>query len=543
MDSTEPSLLNFFKSEKVLGSSSKPLNSSPAVEIPVADPLTSKTPQKPISAPRQSKKGNAAFSLKQVREAAQKLHNSDPVPSANDDPFADQILRHPGQHAVSFPESSVTKPREPNSSAKLPEKYEMLVKFFNCLDSSIRLLKRKGSLTTFTNIRPNIESLSDRRFTRSHLAQLKFILPEAIVLKEDRLWDELTLCMKPDICVTLDASTIVSEVKTKSGSTIIDMRKVFRKRLLDFIQDHPREHPDIPEEELPEPFNKPKHGTLRKAPNEVLSAQKHNVGSNPNPFDPPASSSHLPHSFKRSFSKCDQTNTESFANSHHNELRLKPNCTRFPPHPNTPIKDLHQSITEERTPAKPVSTTGVMTSTPTPQPPPRRGYMSPQGDSSKPPNKLSKRPLNFDSPVKNEVGEAGTCSSAYRDMLGVLSENILESIREKERKALEERNPAISQAKWRKQMVAGLPKMFDTIYFLFQSIQRPVIRKQELMNKILANYIDIIDSREAEEQLRLLYVLAPEWIYEKMSLRGDLLVCVNKIQSPDSIRMRLADAI
>ncbi|CAH9073804.1 unnamed protein product [Cuscuta europaea] len=542
MDSTEPSLLDFFKSEKVLGSSSKPLNSSPAVEIPVADPLTSKTPEKPICAPRQSKKGNAAFSVKQVREAAQKLHSSDPEPSANDNPFADQILRHPGQHDVSFPESSVTKPRKPNSSTNLPEKYEMLVEFFNCLDSCIRLLKMKGSLATFTNIRPKIESLSDRTFTHSHLAQLKFILPEAIVLKKVLLRDELTLCMKPDICVTLDASTIVNEVKTKSGSTSIDMRKVFRKRLLDFIQDHPL--PDIPEEELPQPFNKSKHDTLRKAPNEALPAQKHNMAPNPNPSDPPASSSHLPHTFKRSFSKCDQTNTESFVNTHHNELRVKPICTRFPPHPNTPIKDLHRSKTEERTPAKPVSTTeGVMTSTPTPQPPPRRGYMSPQGGSSKPPNKLLKRPLDFGMPVKNEVSEAGTCSSAYHDLQDVLSENLFESIREKERKALEERNPAISQAKWRKQMIAGLPKMFDTIYFLFQSIQRSVITKQELMHKILVNYIDIIDSREAEEQLSLLYVLAPEWIYEKMSLSGDLLICVNKIQSPDSIRMRLADAM
>ncbi|CAH9134053.1 unnamed protein product [Cuscuta epithymum] len=156
-----------------------------------------------------------------------------------------------------------------------------------------------------------------------------------------------------------------------------------------------------------------------------------------------------------------------------------------------------------------------MTSTPTPQPSPRRGYMSPQGDSSKPPKKLLKRPLNFDLPVKSEVSEAGTYSSAYRDMLGVLPENLLESIRAKERKALEERNPVISQAKWRKQMIAGLPKMFETIYFLFQSIKRSVITKQELMHKILVNYIDIIHSREAEEQLRLLYVLAPEWIYEQ----------------------------
>nr|GMC47260.1 CDT1-like protein A, chloroplastic [Ipomoea batatas] len=115
-------------------------------------------------------------------------------------------------------------------------------------------------------------------------------------------------------------------------------------------------------------------------------------------------------------------------------------------------------------------------------------------------------------------------------------------IREKERKALEEKDPAISQAKWRKQMLAGLPKLFDMIYFLFQSIRRSVITKEELMHKIISSHLGTVDTREIEEQLRLLHELAPEWIYEKPASSGDLLICVNKIPGPESIRSRLADA-
>lgn len=38
----------------------------------------------------------------------------------------------------------------------------MLAEFFDCLDSSIRLLRLKGSMSSFTNISPKIECLTDR---------------------------------------------------------------------------------------------------------------------------------------------------------------------------------------------------------------------------------------------------------------------------------------------------------------------------------------------------------------------------------------------
>lgn len=43
-------------------------------------------------------------------------------------------------------------------------RYENLCEFFNCLDGSIRLLRLKGSMPTFTNICPKIECLTDRYF-------------------------------------------------------------------------------------------------------------------------------------------------------------------------------------------------------------------------------------------------------------------------------------------------------------------------------------------------------------------------------------------
>ena len=69
-------------------------------------------------------------------------------------------------------------------------------------------------------------------------------------------------------------------------------------------------------------------------------------------------------------------------------------------------------------------------------------------------------------------------------------------IREKERKAQEERDPAISRAKRRRQMIACLPKLFNMMHFLFQSIKRSVITKEELIHKIIAGRSDIVDRSE-----------------------------------------------
>lgn len=78
-----------------------------------------------------------------------------------------------------------------------------------------------------------------RRFTCSHLAQLKFILPEAIEIKKILKHDERSWCMKPDLYITLNANAVDNSEKWKSNSSSVLLRKIFRSRLLDFFKSHP----------------------------------------------------------------------------------------------------------------------------------------------------------------------------------------------------------------------------------------------------------------------------------------------------------------
>jgi chromatin licensing and DNA replication factor 1 len=73
------------------------------------------------------------------------------------------------------------------------------------------------------------------------LAQLKYIMPEAIEIKRVLRFNEQTSCMKPELHVTVNADAIeCDDGKLKSESKNIYLRKVFRSRLADFYRDHPQ---------------------------------------------------------------------------------------------------------------------------------------------------------------------------------------------------------------------------------------------------------------------------------------------------------------
>ncbi|KAI4349406.1 hypothetical protein L6164_009998 [Bauhinia variegata] len=614
--------------------------------------LSSKTPEKPPQFSNRSRNRGVAHSIKEIRKVAQTLQERNR--EQHHDPTA-HIKSARRQITMLSPRKSNVLVEEPT---KLPEKYEILAEFFDSLDSSIRLLRLKGSIPTFTNICPKIQCLTDRRFTHGHLAQLKFILREAIVIKMVLMLDERTSCMKPDLHVTLNNDAIESDAKLLSESGSMSLRKFVRKWLRDFLKTHP-EGGEIPEEMLPEPFNRPKqdHSDSLKIssssfPTEASSgvcvarpsslsaclqddetSDKEELGydnlknqdltSSINSGEnlsmpvkmsiealnqPPAVATHLSQFFKRRFS---QKSVRNEADSSQQKLpsdssqpppfpvsesspKKSTSCkeTRSPPNSSssklaleavsnersptvcaspsrftssggpaaTPSKTTKylenedgslQNIATMSTPAKLAFTPSrLMTVTPS-LPPPKRCYMSPDDNTSSSPNKLVRRPprsrsLKFDSPVKNEETDSGFNDagslSIDKDIFDILPENLLQSIREKERIAMEERNPAISRAKRRQQMIVSLPKLFNMIHMLFHSINRSVITKEELVSKIISSHSYIVDRREVEEQLNLLLELVPEWISEKKASSGDLLFRINKMLNAETMRSMLEQA-
>ncbi|TKY52728.1 CDT protein a [Spatholobus suberectus] len=592
------------------GRSKKPNLQSSNAQSPSPVQFSSKTPEKP---PQRARNRGVALSVAEIRKVGRGLLQDRKQSNETASPQQTKSVRR--QISLTSPSKPKTADDEP---FKLPEKYEILGKFFHHLDSLIPIFRLKGWTPSFTQISSRIESLSDRRFTYGHLAQLKFVLPEAIIIKKILVHNERTSCMERDLHISINPDV------RESDNRRVPLRKLFWSRLRDFWESHP-EGDEIPEETLPEPFNRPKKectlDMLKTRPPTKLSscmrytdivndADPANINekcsapvkiSVESPNEHLAAPSHMPQSFTRRFSRKSKENgTDNVQKSPLDSLQplafpvsesslkenppfedveshLKPSpaklaseaassercpticaCLESSGSPlATPSKTIEytenkdgslKSIDAMSTPAKLVSTPiRLMSATPALHPP-KRHYMSPDDNSTSSLNKLARRPLRsrslkFDTPVKNKevVNEDNAGGLPIDDdVFDILPENLIQLVREKERIAMEERDPAISQAKKRKKNIASLPKLFDMIRILLR--QRSCITKVELVSKIISSRCDIIDRSEVEEQLNLLQELVPEWISEKLISSGDLLLFINKMLSPETIRASLEEA-
>ncbi|GFP96827.1 cdt1-like protein a chloroplastic [Phtheirospermum japonicum] len=558
MDATKSSPLSSFKSKKQLHSPARSDQKARKAPDPEPNPWGVKTPGKPADPPRRLRNRGAALSIKEIREASMKLRQRGSDPPAPIDPVVEPEVEH------------VAKPKKSAAEIKLPEKYQLLDKFFSSLDSSIRLLQLKRTATSFTNISPQIETLTDRRFTYNHLAQLKFIMPEVIELEKYLRHDERTGCMKPDLRITLNAEAIKNECKSKSLSGNLQMRKVFRARLLNFFKSHP-EGDEVPEEALPEPFCRSKKNVISNLVQPSTSSLTSVTPDLASFESRPVALSQMAPSFKPRFAQrgsihhiensnlnqsvsLEDKSAESPSKKETDAKIVAKSCSKLSLNPSpvcilssppvTPVKCINSINDDDQSSIGPVSAlmTPVCPATSTPSlRPTKRCYMSPDDNNSyRSPSKLVRRPppnrpLKFDTPVKSRV-------KVDDDIFDILPDSLVQSIQEKERLAAIEMDPSISQAKYRRKMIAGLPKRFDMIYYLFQSIKRSVVTKEELIQKIIFGDLKVSDRGEVEEQLRLLQELVPEWIYEKLMPSGDILICVNKISSLEEIRTRLSEA-
>ncbi|KAL3645926.1 hypothetical protein CASFOL_011106 [Castilleja foliolosa] len=126
--------------------------------------LSIKTPGKPADPPRRLRNHGAALSIKEVKEAAIKLRRRGSDPLALIDPVIEPEVEHAAKLKKSAAEINL--PENGDLKYSTPILFQLLDKFFSSLDSSIRLLQLKRIATSFTNISPQIETLTDSPTTR-----------------------------------------------------------------------------------------------------------------------------------------------------------------------------------------------------------------------------------------------------------------------------------------------------------------------------------------------------------------------------------------
>jgi chromatin licensing and DNA replication factor 1 len=81
-----------------------------------------------------------------------------------------------------------------------------------------------------------ITFLDYRKFLYSHLVQMKRLFPDAIEIKKILLHDEKSLCMYPDMEITLVMDVV--ECKSPDQSPSMALCEAFYSKLLDFLNAH-----------------------------------------------------------------------------------------------------------------------------------------------------------------------------------------------------------------------------------------------------------------------------------------------------------------
>ncbi|KAI3878866.1 hypothetical protein MKW92_007655 [Papaver armeniacum] len=451
-------------------------------------------------------------------------------------------------------------------AGNLPDKYKILAEFFDRIGSSVRLLGLCKKMPTFQNICTQVEVFTKRKLLYSHLAQIKYILPEAVQVEKILIHDERTLCMKQDMKITLLLDVVDADPDQSPYAVLCQM---FHQRLLKFFRNHP-EGCDIPEATLPVPMSQSRSTSQYMLP-EVARVESH---PSSNELEPSSSLSLLSSTFKRRFSEkiiVPETEKTKLLASLYPFSPLEPDDVINQDREGLLQKEGLSHVIETKTPMSLLSSkeyesspmksisgpNQLMLVTPTQSAPQRRTV--PDSDekvisqSNISSHSVAKKSLNFLSPLKGDEIACGSIldeSKHYRDssLKPAAAKRIL--MVDDVTGSCPQIQAEFLHLKDKEEIIGGnlsrtasLPDLFNLIYHIFQSSKYSSITKQELVHKIISEDVLIEETKEAEEQLDLLEELVPDWIQKKLVPSGDLLYSIRKVSDLDSIRARLVEAV
>ncbi|GKV13864.1 hypothetical protein SLEP1_g24829 [Rubroshorea leprosula] len=469
---------------------------------------------------------------------------------------------------------------------KITEKHRAIVDLFDGMTCSLRLLHLSKKLPIFRNVCAQVEVLKKRNFSYKDLSQIKYVLPEAIQIDKILVHDQKTLCMKPELKITLLFDVIEGH---HEQSDFVALRQVFDARLTSFFAWH-LEDCDIPEAILPEPFSQRSQTTSDNQEscnivNKQLPDSIDESLSTSTESEMLLESSLLHPSFNRFFSK-EAVSTEATEkstllistslNKEDTEVAVLAELEEFPSSSSESVIVNDQDIEDQKlkessdswsrstvndpsiesmnppcsisivckSPIQVLTTSdSSMIETPG-QVTPKKLIPStddkPMNKDSqwKACNKSTKRSLDFTS-VK---GDKSTLSSTVdgSDYPTALIDEITQTTESKS--LISENNLICSPESPKNQKASCLADLVPLIHRIFQSVNRTSITREELVHKIIINNLDIVERGEVEEQIELLEKLAPDWICRNLAPGGDILYNIRKFSDLNSVQARLVSS-
>ncbi|CAN6463342.1 unnamed protein product [Victoria cruziana] len=447
---------------------------------------------------------------------------------------------------------------------KLPDNFQIVGELFDGLETSVRLLRLCKKSVTFQNVCIQVEIFTRRKLLYKHIAQMKYVMPEFILLESTFVHDQKSLCMLPDVKITLlphtSGKTETFTIRPEGGDSK-SLRDVFWKKLRKIILDHP-EVIDIPEAALPEPFNSNSDTFANEISASVATDSaagmpwKHfassfeprfsNASQRNQEMEDPVISSSAPvfvtgtgntsNSFMKHSSPIKQeSEVEKIGSSRSAASVTKPQLGQCSPvsHPSTPVQKLPK-VAAQGTPKGSTEIKTVL-------------------------NISRRRSLKFTCENAGGSGpeqilslnkESGCYTINFEKLVGPFVDNeasgrIPLAFLSKDTGAANKMiagHKVCESSVVRHEQQMHLTDLFSTICRILQSAKCPYFTKQELLHKILFYGSETFETSEVEEKLKLLEELAPEWISQKTASSGDLLYCFRKGSETSAVYERLKGA-
>ncbi|KAF5180232.1 Cdt1-like protein b [Thalictrum thalictroides] len=511
------------------------------------DNLASPTPEKTIRTPWRKNK-QIALSVRTVMLSKEDENNFCAVGDESDE-LPDGI--------AGCEEKNISDAMTEVERVEIPDKYKPLAELFDRIDTSVRLLNLQKKLPTYQNICTVVKVLTKRTLSYNHLAQMKYVLPEAIHIEKILQHDEKTLCMMPDMKITFRLDVIKA---LPNQSVFMALRQVFHERLLCFFNSN-SENCEIPQAMLPEPFSQRNHSVLPRPPSLNSLVESHTA---PIECEPLLASSVVKcigkhFSQKKTIPETEKTQLLSslaplFPLNVSDETDL---YTRMQKQiENSPVSksssttspaaliinsQCSNSSVNESPPLKLASLTHPLTLETPVQPTPAKRFPLLSScekmdiDTRTMSHTAAKRSLTFD-----ELDSSLHTAAAKDSLVDIIaSPSASTQLVQESRNWL---NNKSGLAK-RQHLLVSLLDLITTIESIFKSANGSLVTKQELLHKIITYNLDIVDIREVEGQLELLEELAPDWIVRKLVPTGDLLYSIRGVSDLESISARLSEAV
>lgn len=401
----------------------------------------------------------------------------------------------------------------------------------------------RKKLSTFHNVSCQVSVMTKRKFLDRHLAQIVYIIPEAVNIDKVMIHDKKTLCMKPEMIISLQLDIVKGH---SEHSDFLALHKVFASRVSKYFVMHP-EKSEVPEGALPEPFNRRKMFSLDQL------SDNSSERSQPISIETDLSLEELcpRSSFKRHFSNKAVSSAEISepVASSIVDLPSIPACSSLKEEDTNDDKLLKDIPTQSTSPQAaaanssesphvksvlPSASSSIMTQTPVQLTPKRSMLPSSDVKTRKPASignvcKPAKRFLNF-SGIEGDNGESS---------LGVDDLQCFE---------IPGKKNFVDEHFQKKNYTSGgviceessscLPELVRVVYNIFKSVNCSSITKEELVHKIIMNRLDITERREVEEQIEQLEKLVPNWISKKLTTSGDVTFSINAKEGLESVVAR-----